>query len=62
MSKESLPRGGVRQGTEIVAQLTEQCDRLSELQGKAELTKADRQTMASNSFGVAKAMKELMKL
>ena len=62
VSKESLPRGGVRQGLEIVAQLTEQCDRLSELQGKAELTKTDRQTMASNSFGVAKAMKELMKL
>lgn len=62
VTKDSLPRSSVRQGTEIVAQLTEQCGRLSELQGRAELTKQDRQTMASNAFGVAKAMKELMKL
>ncbi|KAG9120557.1 component of the polarisome [Ceratobasidium sp. 392] len=62
VSKESLPRGGVKQGLEIIGLLTEQCDRLSELQGRAELSKQERQTMASNSFGVAKAMKELMKL
>ncbi|KAJ1306218.1 hypothetical protein OPQ81_010926 [Rhizoctonia solani] len=62
VSKESLPRASVRQGTEIVTQLSEQCDRLSELQGRAELTKQDRQTMAANAFGIAKAMKELMKL
>ncbi|KAG8737033.1 component of the polarisome [Ceratobasidium sp. 428] len=62
VSKESLPKGGVRQGMEIIGQLTEQCDRLSELQGRGELSKQERQTMASNSFGVAKAMKELMKL
>ncbi|KAG8687480.1 component of the polarisome [Ceratobasidium sp. 394] len=62
VSKDSLPRGGVKQGLEIIGQLSEQCDRLSELQGRAELSKQERQTMASNSFGVAKAMKELMKL
>ncbi|KAG8752017.1 component of the polarisome, partial [Ceratobasidium sp. 423] len=62
VSKESLPRASARQGTDIVSQLSEQCDRLSELQGRAELTKQDRQTMAANAFGVAKAMKELMKL
>ncbi|QRW12767.1 hypothetical protein RhiLY_11766 [Ceratobasidium sp. AG-Ba] len=62
VSKDSLPRGQAKQGMEIVAQLTEQCGRLSELQGKAELNKTERQTIASNSFGVAKAMKELMKL
>ncbi|QRW25490.1 cell polarity protein [Rhizoctonia solani] len=62
VSKESLPRASVRQGTEIVSQLSEQCDRLSELQGRVELTKQDRQAMAANAFGVAKAMKELMKL
>lgn len=62
VSKESLPRAQAKQGMEIIAQLTEQCGRLSELQGKPELTKVERQTMASNSFGVAKAMKELMKL
>ncbi|KAG9088464.1 component of the polarisome [Ceratobasidium sp. 370] len=62
VSKDSLPRGGVKQGLDIIGQLSEQCDRLSELQGRAELSKQERQTMASNSFGVAKAMKELMKL
>ncbi|CAE7230326.1 unnamed protein product [Rhizoctonia solani] len=62
VSKESLPRASVRQGTDIVSQLSEQCDRLSELQGRTELTKQDRQTMAANAFGIAKAMKELMKL
>ncbi|CAE6490316.1 unnamed protein product [Rhizoctonia solani] len=62
VSKESLPRASVRQGTDIISQLSDQCDRLSDLQGRTELAKQDRQTMAANAFGIAKAMKELMKL
>ncbi|KAF8331355.1 uncharacterized protein EI90DRAFT_2972490 [Cantharellus anzutake] len=60
--KDSLPPAITEQGTEILQDLSKNCDQLSEMQSLTEITKQTRQTMASASFGVAKAMKELMKL
>ena len=60
--KGSLPSGSIREGEEILRQLGENCDKLSELQTQGEVTKQTRQAMASSSFAVAKAMKELRAL
>src|SRR5260221_4652448 len=60
--KESIPPSSAQQGAEILHDLSRHCDQLSETQSLTEITKQTRQTMASASFGVAKAMKELMKL
>lgn len=60
--KESFPPGSAQKGAEILREMSENCNKLSEMQGSSEITKTARQSMASASFGVAKAMKELMKL
>jgi protein SPA2 len=60
--KDSLPAASVQLGTEILHDLSENCNKLGEMQSLSEITKTTRQAMASSSFGVAKAMKELMKL
>jgi len=60
--KGSLPAASARVGEEILRQLSENCDKLSELQAQGEVTKQTRQAMASSSFAVAKAMKELRAL
>lgn len=60
--KDNLPPGSARQGEEILAELGEHANRLSEVQAMAEVTKESRQIMAKSSFAVANAMKGLMKL
>jgi len=60
--KDSLPSASVQEGTEILDQLSQHCNKLGGMQSVTEITKATRQDMATSSFGVAKAMKELMKL
>jgi hypothetical protein len=60
--KESFPPGASQRGAEILREMSENCNKLSEMQATSEITKSARQSMASASFGVAKAMKELMKL
>ncbi|KAG8932703.1 component of the polarisome [Tulasnella sp. 418] len=60
--KDALPASSVEKGEELLAQLSENCNKLSELQGMSEMTKQTRQAMASSSFTVAKAMKELRAL
>lgn len=60
--KDSLPAASVQLGMEILHDLSENCNKLGEMQSLSEITKTTRQAMASSSFGVAKAMKELMKL
>ncbi|KZS88925.1 hypothetical protein SISNIDRAFT_552392 [Sistotremastrum niveocremeum HHB9708] len=60
--KDSLPPGSVQQGNQILRDLSDHCNKLSEVQALPEVTKEARQTMAKSSFAVANAMKGLMKL
>ncbi|KAG8904620.1 component of the polarisome [Tulasnella sp. 403] len=61
--KDSLPPNSAGIGQEILQQLGENCNKLSELQSQdGEITKPTRQAMASASFAIAKAMKELRAL
>lgn len=60
--KDNLPPQSAQQGAELLQELSEHANRLSEVQVTAELTKESRQTMAKSSFAIANAMKGLMKL
>ena len=60
--KDNLPPASVQQGEEILRELGEHANRLSEVQAQPEVTKESRQVMAKSSFAVANAMKALMKL
>ena len=60
--KDNLPPLSAARGGEILQELTEQANRLSEAQSSPELNKEERQVMAKSSYAVANAMKELMKL
>ncbi|KAH9889560.1 hypothetical protein C8Q73DRAFT_766336 [Cubamyces lactineus] len=60
--KDSFPPGSQAQGEEILRELGEHANKLSEVQAQAEVTKESRQVMAKSSFAVANAMKGLMKL
>lgn len=58
---DNLPPASAVQGTEILRELSDHANRLSEVQA-GEVTKEARQIMAKSSFAVANAMKGLMKL
>ena len=60
--KGSIPAISASQGSEIVRELSEHANRLSEVQSLPELTKESRQIMAKSSFAIANAMKSLLKL
>lgn len=60
--KDNIPAASVQQGQELLNELSEHANRLSEVQEMADLTKESRQTMAKSSFAIANAMKGLMKL
>lgn len=60
--KDSFPPGSTQKGADILRELSGNCNKLSEMQSNTEITKYTRSAMATASFGVAKAMKELMKL
>lgn len=60
--KDSLPPGSAQEGNEILRELSEHANKLSEVQSLPEVTKESRQIMAKSSFAVANAMKGLMKL
>jgi len=60
--KDNLPAASSRQGNEILRELDDHANKLSEVQALPELTKESRQTMAKSSFAIANAMKGLMKL
>ena len=60
--KDNLPPSSGSQGEEILDELSEHANRLSEVQALPEVTKESRQIMAKSSFAVANAMKGLMKL
>ncbi|KAH8115471.1 hypothetical protein DFH11DRAFT_1688560 [Phellopilus nigrolimitatus] len=60
--KDSLPPAAAASGGEILRELSEHANKLSEVQSLREVTKESRQVMAKSSFAVANAMKGLMKL
>ncbi|CAL1711181.1 unnamed protein product [Somion occarium] len=60
--KDSLPPASATQGEDILRELSEHANTLSEVQSLPEVTKESRQIMAKSSFAVANAMKGLMKL
>jgi hypothetical protein len=65
--KDNLPTNCRAQGENVLSDLTDNCDRLSELQGAASeggpaaaaFTKQTKQEIATASFGVAKSLKSL---
>ncbi|KAF9472133.1 hypothetical protein BDN70DRAFT_503738 [Pholiota conissans] len=59
---DNLPPQSAQQGNEILRELGEHANRLSEVQALPEVTKESRQIMAKSSFAIANAMKGLMKL
>ncbi|KAJ2931253.1 hypothetical protein H1R20_g5821, partial [Candolleomyces eurysporus] len=59
---DNLPPASVQQGNEILRELGEHANKLSEVQALPELTKESKQIMAKSSFAIANAMKGLMKL
>ncbi|KAI0042955.1 hypothetical protein FA95DRAFT_1524753 [Auriscalpium vulgare] len=59
---DNLPASSARQGSEILRELSEHANKLSEMQALPEVTKESRQIMAKSSFAIANAMKGLQKL
>ncbi|KAJ7232792.1 hypothetical protein B0H12DRAFT_1328021 [Mycena haematopus] len=59
---DNLPQATATQGKDILRELSEHANRLSEVQALPEVTKDSRQVMAKSSFAIANAMKGLMKL
>ncbi|KAI0314554.1 hypothetical protein OF83DRAFT_1136191 [Amylostereum chailletii] len=58
---DALPPGST-QGKEILRELSDHANKLSEMQALPEVTKESRQVMAKSSFAIANAMKGLQKL
>ncbi|KAF8971065.1 hypothetical protein BDZ97DRAFT_1724181 [Flammula alnicola] len=59
---DNLPPASAQQGNEILRELSDHANKLSEVQALPEVTKESRQIMAKSSFAIANAMKGLMKL
>jgi hypothetical protein len=59
---DNLPANQARQGGDILRELSEHANKLSETQALPEVTKESRQVMAKSSFAIANAMKALQKL
>ena len=60
--RDNLPPASAHQGNEILRELSEHANKLSEVQALPEVTKESRQIMAKSSFAIANSMKGLMKL
>ena len=60
--KDSLPPSSAHAGGEILRELSDHANKLSEVQNLRDVTKESRQVMAKSSFAIANAMKGLMKL
>jgi hypothetical protein len=61
--KDNLPPGSATQGADVLRELGEHANRLSELQALLpDVNKDTRQVIAKSSLAVANAMKSLMKL
>lgn len=59
---DNLPPQATQQGNDILKELSDHANKLSEVQALPEVTKESRQIMAKSSFAIANAMKGLMKL
>ena len=59
---DSIPPESIEEGNSILRELSDQANRLSEVQSLGEVTKESRQVMAKSSYAIANSMKELMKL
>ncbi|KAJ6603144.1 hypothetical protein B0H10DRAFT_2167264 [Mycena sp. CBHHK59/15] len=59
---DNLPPATAQQGNDILRELSDHANKLSEVQALPEVTKDSRQVMAKSSFAIANAMKGLMKL
>jgi hypothetical protein len=59
---DNLPASHALQGGDILRELSDQANKLSEMQTLPEVTKESRQVMAKSSFAIANAMKMLQKL
>ncbi|KAJ7502873.1 hypothetical protein B0H11DRAFT_607464 [Mycena galericulata] len=59
---DNLPPATAQQGNDILRELSEHANKLSEVQSLPDVTKDSRQVMAKSSFAIANAMKGLMKL
>ncbi|KAI0292527.1 hypothetical protein BC826DRAFT_1105422 [Russula brevipes] len=59
---DNMPASQARHGGDILRELGEQANKLSEMQTLPEVTKESRQVMAKSSFAIANAMKALQKL
>jgi protein SPA2 len=60
--KDNLPPASALQGNEVLRELSEHANKLSEVQALPEVTKESRHIMAKSSFAIANSMKGLMKL
>ncbi|KAF9070817.1 hypothetical protein BDP27DRAFT_1323049 [Rhodocollybia butyracea] len=60
--KDNFPPTSAAQGNEILRELSDHANKLSEMQALPDVTKESRQVMAKSSFAIANAMKGLMKL
>ncbi|KAI0338375.1 hypothetical protein BDW22DRAFT_709598 [Trametopsis cervina] len=60
--KDNLPPASATQGEDVLMELSEHANKLSEVQALSEVTRESRQIMAKSSFAIANAMKGLMKL
>ena len=59
ISKGNLPAKSKSEGERILDELTDNCDKLSEMQSHPTFDKSTKSTMASASYGVAKGLKAL---
>lgn len=59
ISRENLPPNGKDQGEAILDELTENCEKLSEMQAATTFDKGTKTAMAGASYGVAKGLKAL---
>lgn len=59
ISKGNLPAKSKSEGEKILDELTDNCEKLSEMQGQEVFDKSTKSTMASASYGVAKGLKAL---
>ncbi|KAJ1025228.1 hypothetical protein NDA16_002732 [Ustilago loliicola] len=59
ISKGNLPAKSKSEGERILDELTDNCEKLSEMQGQEAFDRSTKSTMASASYGVAKGLKAL---
>ncbi len=59
ITNDNIPSAARKEGDRILQALTENCDKLGEMQNYTNFDKTTKTTMASASYGVAKGLKAL---